>query len=335
MKTSFGKLNNSTVCSYTIENDKICLEVLDLGATIRSLKIKDKNGAYTDVVLGYDTVEEYINNSGYFGATVGRFANRIKGARFTLNGEEYTLSSNEKGNTLHGGVNSFSNRIWQGEEGENFIKFTLISPDGDEGFPGEVKVETSYVLDGAKLTIKHKATTTKDTPVSLTNHAYFNLSGHNSGEVYNHELSLNADYFTPSDKDLIPTGEIRKVENSLDIRKATLLELPLKAPDLSHTNGFDHNFVLNSSNETAATLYSPDTKIKMEVRTSLEGIQIYSGGCLTKRNGKNGAIYDVHHGICLETQHFPDAVNKPQFPSSILRAGDIYDHWTSFEFFVQ
>lgn len=330
MKTNFGFLKTSPISSYTIENDKLCLEVLDLGATIRSLKVKDCSGNFTDVVLGYDSVEEYVNNSGFFGATVGRFANRIKGSRFTLNGEEYILSSNEKGNTLHGGIDNFSNRIWQGEEGENFLKFTLISPDMDQGFPGEVKVETAFVLEGAKLTIKYKATTTKDTPISLTNHSYFNLSGHNSGEIYNHEFYLNADRFTPVDIDLIPTGEIKNVEKSLDLRKPVKLEKPLKAHALSKTNGFDHNFVLNKG--VAATLTSPDTKIKMSVETSLEAIQVYSGGGLTHRRGKDGAVYDIHHGICLETQHFPDAVNRPEFPSSILRAGDVYDHWTSFEF---
>ena len=330
MKTIFGTLNGSEVSSFTIENEYISLEVLTLGATIRCLKVKGDCGSFTDVVLGYDSVDEYVNNSGFFGAAVGRFANRIKGSRFTLNGKEYFLSSNEKGNTLHGGVDNFSNRIWLGEEGENFVKFTLISPDGDQGFPGEVKVCVTYVLDGAKLTIKYTATTTHDTPVSLTNHAYFNLAGHNSGAIYNQEFYLNANSFTPTDRDLIPTGEIKEVEKSLDLRVPVRLEKPLKALDLSQTNGFDHNFVLNKG--VAATLYSPDTKIKMSVTTSLEAIQIYSGGVLTRRNGKGGAVYDIHHGICLETQHFPNSVNTPSFPSPILRAGEVYDHFTSFEF---
>ncbi|MBQ9976316.1 MAG: galactose mutarotase [Clostridia bacterium] len=338
MTREFGTLNGKTVNAITIKNEFIEAEILSYGATLRSLKVKDKNGNPVDVCLGYDTLEEYVNSNGYFGATVGRVANRIGDARFTLDGEEYTLAQNNGKNTLHGGKIGFDKAIWHysGSEDETSVMLFLTSPDGDEGFPGNLYVEVTYTVNGNSLEISYKATTDKRTPVNLTNHSYFNLGGHASGDIYAHTLKLNAHLFTEVDDGLIPTGRLASVESTaLDFTKETLLGDRLNCEELSSTKGVDHNFALDKGWDIAASLYCEKTGIQMDTVTTLEGVQIYTAGGLGDRNGKDGAKYSRHNGICLETQHFPDSINKPEFPSCVLDAGKTWAHTTAYKFSVR
>jgi len=284
-----------------------------------------------DVCLGYEHLGQYIHEDGYIGACVGRHANRIAGSRFTLNGQEYVLSTNEGNNQLHGGKEGFSHKVWDFDCGENEVTFSLDSPNGDEGFPGNLHTEITFRLEGSALCLEYKAVSDKDTVVNLTNHAYFNLGGHDSGAVYSHELQINANNYTPCGPGTIPTGEIACVEGTaLDFRKAEVLGSRLNDSSLDITKGLDHNFVLDGSR--ACRLYCPETNIGMNVETSMEGMQLYSAGFLSSRRGKNGAVYGLHHAVCMETQHFPDAVNHANFPSPVLKAGEEYLHWTKFIF---
>lgn len=336
MIREFGNINNKKVEAITIKNEYIKAEILTYGATLRSLLVKDKNGNDTDVCLGYDTLEEYISNNGYLGATIGRVGNRIGNAEFELDGVKYTLAKNNGVNTLHGGKVGFDKAIWDYKAEESFVTFFHISPDGDEGFPGEVAVSVTYFLDGNSLCISYRATTSKRTPLSLTNHSYFNLGGHASGTVYNHTLKLNAHLYTEVDKGLIPTGRLAPVENTaLDFTKETRLEERLLSDELKGTNGVDHNFALDKGWDVAASLWCPETGIQMDTLTTLEGIQIYTAGSLSNRVGKGGAVYNNHNAICLETQHFPDAINKPDFPSAVLNPDDIWEHTTLYAFSVR
>lgn len=330
----FGKNNGQDVYLLTISNGTMEAEFISFGATLRSLRVPDKNSNLTDVCLGYDSVEEYLSNDGYIGAAIGRHANRIAHSRFLLNGKEYILSANEGENQLHGGLEGFSHKLWSFACGENSVTFSLNSPDGDEGYPGNLHTEITYGLDGSTLSIDYRALSDADTVVNLTNHAYFNLSGHKSGRIDSHILTVNADHYTPCGPGTIPTGGIAKVEGTaLDMRSPTILGARLMLPELDATKGFDHNFALNSGH--AARLYCSETGIAMDVFTSLEGMQIYSAGFLTRRKGKNGAIYSQHNALCLETQHFPDAINHRNFPSPILKTGEEYHEFTRFCFKVE
>jgi aldose 1-epimerase len=335
METVFGNHNGSEIYSVVIGNESIEAELLTLGATLRSLRVKDRNGNMTDVVLGYDSVEEYTSSNGYFGEAVGRVANRIGCASFELNGQRYSMIPNERDkNLLHGGKNGFHFRVWEHTSTDTSVTFTTFSPDGEGGFPGNLKVAITYSVKGSSLIIEYVAESDKDTPVSLTNHAYFNLSGHTGGEVYSHTLKVNADTVTEVDDELIPTGRLTPVEGTaLDLREAKTLGDVILSSELSKTKGIDHNFALNG--DDAAELYSPETGIVMKTLTTLEGIQIYTAGSLTRRTGKGGARYDRHNAVCLETQHFPDAVNKPGFPSCIIKKGVPDKHVTEYAFSVR
>lgn len=273
-------------------------------------------------MLGYDTQAEYQHHDGYLGAVVGRFANRIGGARFALNGREYRLRANEGENQLHGGAVGFSHRLWTVEaaSGERAV-FTLESPDGDEGYPGSLRVRVSYVLQGASLRIVYEALSDADTVCSLTNHSYFNLAGHASGSAAGQELCIEADAYTPVDASLIPTGEIAPVVG-------TALDFRCMRPIGS---GYDHNFVLRGGVHAR----SAESGITMAVTTTMPGLQLYTAGVLTERRGKGGAVYARGHGFCLETQHFPDAPNKPWFPSPLLRSGEHYRQETVFAFGIE
>lgn len=325
-KSYFGSHKGKEVYKICLDNGILKAEILSFGATLHSLEYKG-----VDVCLGYEHLGQYVHQDGYIGACVGRHANRIAGSRFTLNGQEYVLTANEGANQLHGGMEGFSHKVWDFVCGKNEVTFSLDSPDGDEGFPGNLHTEITYRLEECTLCLEYKAISDRDTVVNLTNHAYFNLGGQDSGAVYSHELQINAERYTPCGPGTIPTGEIVCVEGTaLDLRDSTVLGDRLNDIRLDITKGLDHNFVLDS--RLAGSLYCPETNIRMDVETSMEGMQVYSAGFLSPRPGKNGAVYGQHHAVCLETQHFPDAINHPDFPSPVLKAGEEYSHWTRFMF---
>lgn len=309
---------------YTIENSQGSkLEVTDLGATVRSILMPDRNGIMGDVVLGYDTPEEYLKSDGYLGAAVGRYANRIAGAGFTLNGTTYELTANEGGNMLHGGIGFSKRRFDTVSAEDSMVVFELRDPDGGDGFPGNLTVRIGYELsDDNDVCIYYAASSDKDTVINLTNHCYFNLSG--EGDILGHELLINAGSYLPVDGDLLPTGEICPVEGTdFDFRSGREIK-----------NGFyDHCFVLD--NNFCATLSDKKSGRVMLVATDMPGVQFYAGGALSERRGKNGRLYGKNSGLCLETQRFPDSPNRPEFPSCVLRAGEMFTSRTIYSFDVE
>ena len=313
-----------------LDNGILSCQILTYGATIRSLTVPDRDGAPVDVVLGYDTLEGYISQDGYLGATVGRFANRIANGRFRLDGHTYTLATNSGRHHLHGGAQGFSHRVWRITDlSDTSLTLSLSSPHGEEGYPGALGCFVRYTLDGDALTIHHHAVTDRTTVCSLTNHSYFNLSGHGSGPVADQSIQICAQYHTPADPENIPLGIIAPVADTpMDLRRPT----PIGAHLCDLPMGYDHNYVVDGTMGTlrpAARAYSPVTGITMEVQTTLPGLQFYTGGYLPHgRIGKGGCHYGPGHGFCLETQYHPDSPNQPAFPSPILHAGEAYDHTT-------
>ncbi|HEX2271634.1 MAG TPA: aldose epimerase family protein [Pyrinomonadaceae bacterium] len=315
---SFYKLTNRHGVEVSITN---------YGGTVTSIKVPDREGVFGDVVLGYETIDEYRRNSGYFGALIGRHANRIARGKFTLNGVAYQLAQNNGANHLHGGNHGFDKRVWRATEtAENVLHLEYFSEDGEENYPGNLTVDVDYSLtDQNELRIEYHATADKDTIVNLTNHSYFNLAC--GGDILGHELMLNADAFTPVSEDLIPTGEIAPVENTImDFRTARPIG----------SGGYDHNFVLrgwDGSIRSVARLRDPSSGRVMEVLTTEPGIQFYSGNFLDGSvKGKHGVAYQQYAGLCLEAQHFPDAPNHPNFPTTVLRAGEQYHQLTVYRF---
>lgn len=323
------------------------VRISNYGATITSIKIPDRNGKLADVALGYDRVEDYINavDRPYFGSTVGRYANRIAGGKFVLDGKEYELATNDGKHHLHGGIIGFDKVVWNARPLQDGLELGYLAKDGEEGYPGNLQVDVVYTLsDAGELRIEYYATTDKATPVNLTNHTYFNLAGEGSGSINGHELMINSAAFTPVDSGLIPTGEIRPVEGTpFDFRqpKTIGLELELEHDDrqLVYGHGYDHNWVLNKGDaglSLAATLYDPGSGRFMEVFTTEPAIQFYGGNFLDGRlAGKSGRPYERRSGLCLETQHAPDSPNQPGFPSTILRPGMQYRTTTIYKFGVQ
>lgn len=326
---------------------KICLrkgelscEVITFGATLRTLVVPDKDGNPVDVVLGYDTLERYLSEDGYLGATVGRFANRIAKGTFTLNGQAYTLPINNGNNHLHGGTVGFSHRVWNiAEATSDSVTLTLTSPDGEQGYPGTLQVTAQYTLQEDALVLRHTAVSDQDTPCSITNHTYFNLGGHNSGSATNQKVKIYADDYTPSDPELIPLGNFSPVAGTpLDFRTM----MPIQAhvddpfPQLTQARGYDHNYVIRGSWGTlrpAAIAVSDKTGIQMQVDTTLPGVQLYTGNYVDKDDiGKGGCTYRPRYGFCLETQFYPNSPNQPDFPSCILHPGQQYDHCTVWRF---
>jgi len=308
-------------------------KISTLGATLVSLKVPDKNGKYANVILGFDSTENYVKGVPFYGATIGRYGNRIALGKFTLDGKAYQLTVNDGPNSLHGGK-GFDKRLWtaqpiEGKEGPA-LKLTYISADGEEGYPGQLTVHVTYTLKADNsLAITYEATTTKPTVVNLTNHTYFNLTGDPNNTILNHLLTLKADRFTPVDKTLIPTGELRSVKGTpLDFTKATVIGTRIEANDeqLKFGRGYDHNWVLNSSGKlaTAAIVEEPTSGRVLEVKTTEPGIQFYSGNFMDGKPAGKGTVYNHRTGFCLETQHFPDSPNKPAFPSTVLRPGQTY-----------
>ena len=343
-RAPFGKLpSGEAIDAYTLTNAHgVKAKILTYGAILAELRVPDKSGKMGDVVLGFDNLAQYVKNPPYFGATVGRVANRIAKGRFALDGKTYKLAVNNGPNSLHGGVKGFDKRVWKAtpEPAANgaAVRFTYLSKDGEEGYPGNLSVHVVYtLLNDNALMIDYAATTDKATPVNLTNHSYFNLAG--TGDVMDYELMLNADRYTPSDDTLIPTGAIKPVKGTpLDFTKShkigdNILDLG------GDPNGYDHNYVLNASARNgapAAVVYDPSSGRVLKMYTTEPGVQFYTANFLDGTlTGKGGATYDIHTAFCLEAQHYPDSINHPQFPSVVLRPGQTYHQRTIYAFYTK
>lgn len=323
----FGTTDGQEVSLYTLANKNgLEVEITNYGGAVVSLKTPDRKGSFADVVLGFETLQEYVSNPHYFGGLIGRHANRIGFGKFSLAGFEFQLTQNNGVNHLHGGFYGFDKRVWRVSEYDTGLHLESLSRDGEEGYPGNLKANVTYTLsDVDELAIHYEATTDRDTIVNLTNHTYFNLAGR--GDILGHELTLHAAGFTPVTEDLIPTGEIEPVENTrMDFRQSRRIA----------SGGYDHNFVLTNydgSLRPAARLYEPGSGRVLEILTTEPGIQFYSGNFLDGSfKGKGGVVYHQYTGLCLEPQHFPDAPNHANFPSTVLRPGETYKHVSVYRF---
>ena len=344
--SNFGQTKSGdTVCRFVLTNTKgVEAVVISYGAALVSLQAPDRNGKSADIVLGYDSLDGYEQDQSFFGATIGRYGNRIAGGQFTLDGTVFHLPKNDGPNSLHGGSRGFNKRIWTGVDRSRadaqVLELTYTSQDGEEGYPGTLKVQVTYTLpaEANELRIDYSATTDKDTVVNLTNHSYFNLSGVASQEILEHRLLLRALEFTPVDSTLVPTGELRAVCcGPFDFRKATAIGARINQGDeqLKFGKGYDHNWVLERTDkgglQVAAEVFEPTSGRVLEVLTTEPGIQFYSGNFLDGTvRGKGGQLYGHRTGFCLETQHFPDSPNHQNFPSTVLRPGQVYRTTTVF-----
>jgi aldose 1-epimerase len=340
-KTVFGKLDDGTVVDqFTLKNSsRATVKIITYGATVTELWVPDRKGKPGDVVLGFDGFDGYVRNPAWFGAIVGRVANRTAKGKFTLEGKEYSLEINNPPNNLHSGLKDLSRVVWKGEvvpmTHGTAVRFTYLSPDGDEGFPGNLALSVTYTLtDGNELKLNYSATTDKATPVNLTNHSYFNLGG--GADILHDIVYLNADRYTPVDATQIPTGEIAPVKGTpLDFTKPAAIGA--RIADVK--GGYDHNFVLNGESgklKLAARVVDLTTGRQIEVWTTEPGIQFYTGNSLDgSLTGKGGIKYAQHAGLCFEAQHFPDSVNQPKFPSIILQPGSVYRQETIYKFSVK
>ena len=348
----FGQTEEGTpVQLYTLTNaNGVEARVTNYGGIIVSLRVPDTQGQVEDIVLGYDSLASYLDETPYFGAIIGRYGNRIDEAQFELDDTTYTLEANNGPNHLHGGAKGFDKVVWNAEPFEDErgtgLIFTYTSPDGEEGYPGTLNAKVTYLLtDDNELIFDYEATTDKATPVNLTQHTYFNLAGDGSGDILDHEMMINADTFTPVDSTLIPTGELRPVEGTpFDFRQPTPIGARIDEDNeqIRFGPGYDHNFVLKRENADADSLVlaarvtEPTSGRVMEVFTTEPGLQFYSGNFLDGTlTGKGGVAYAHRTGFCLETQHFPDSPNQPDFPSTILRPGETYRSRTVYKFSTQ
>jgi len=350
VKKSWGKTPDGQAVDLFVLTNRSGAEaaIATFGGVGVSLKVPDRNGKLGDVVLGYDSVEGYVNDKPHLGALIGRYGNRIAHAQFSLDGKTYTLAKNNGENSLHGGLKGFDKVVWSAKEipakdGQS-LELSYLSKDGEEGFPGNLKVTVTYTLtDTNALRIDYRATTDKKTVVNLTNHSYFNLSGPGSGDILGTVLMIEADKFTPVNASMIPTGELRDVTGTpLDFRKPTAIGARIGQGDeqLKLGNGYDHNFVLRRApgekNETlAARAVDPASGRVLEVWTTEPGVQLYTANYLDGVKGKGGVIYNRRTAFCLETQHFPDSPNQPQFPSTVLNPGAVYHTVTTYKFSVE
>jgi aldose 1-epimerase len=331
------------VSTYTLTDPVLTVEITTFGARIVSLDAPDRNGVKADVVLGYKNLGSYEKDKGtYFGAVVGRYGNRIAKGTFTLDGETYHVPVNNNGQALHGGTAGFDQKVWTAREIPNGVEMTLVSPDGDMGFPGKLTAHVRYTLAGESLRIQYSAITTKPTVVNLTNHSYFNLSGEGSGTILDEQLTINADRYTPIDAVLIPTGVLLSVSGTpYDFRKPTAIGARINENNqqLKLAGGYDQNFVLNATPGTlhlAAKAVDPKTGRTLTITTTEPGVQFYSGNFLDGTLiGISGVKYVKHAGFALETQHFPDSPNEPKFPSTVLRPGETWHSETVFTFAVE
>jgi len=329
------------VMLYMLTNSQgLRAEIIEYGAIIVSLSVRDRDGRLGDIALGFDDLESYVKRNPLFGAVVGRYANRIAGARFVLDGVEHRITANAGKNHIHGGGNRrFDKVVWKGapyqREGEVGVRLLHFSPDGEEGFPGNLNCTVTYALtDQNELRIRYTATTDKPTILNLTNHSYFNLAGAGNGDVLKHEMQINAPWYTPAGEGLIPTGEIHRVTGTpLDFTEPHAIGA--RIAELTETKGYDHNYVINGAYGTsvlAAQVCEPSTGRVMEVFTTEPGVQLYTANGMRNVKGKGGKVYNPYFGFCLETQHFPDSPNKPHFPSTVVRPDRRYESETTFKF---
>lgn len=349
LRTPLGAMPDGTpVEMFTLRNvNGLQLLAINYGAIIMSLNVPDRNGRFADIVNGHDSLDGYLNRSRYFGAAVGRYGNRIAKGRFSLDGTQYALAVNDGPNHLHGGVRGFDKVMWNVSRSairagsrEAAVTFSRVSPDGEEGYPGTLRVSVTYVLtDENELLVAYAATTNKATPINLTQHSYFNLAGHQAKDILDHRLTVNADRFTPVDATQIPTGSLAPVAGTpFDFRTPARIGARIAADNeqLKIGGGYDHNFVLNRQGAglvLAARLEDPASGRVMEVLTTEPGLQVATANRLDGTIvGKAGAKYGRHSAVCLETQHFPDSPNKPSFPSTILRPGTSFESRTVFKF---
>ena len=348
VRSAFGRLpEGAEVDLYTLTNAKgMEVRVINYGGIVTAIKVPDRNGTPADVVLGFDSLAGYVKNPPYFGAVVGRYANRIAKAQFALDGKKYKLAATNGPNTLHGGVKGFDKAVWQAEpfdhDGQAGVALTHTSPDGEEGFPGTLSMRVAFTLsDANELSLDYSATTDKPTVLNLTHHDYFNLAGEGSGDVLAHELRINADRFTPVDATLIPTGKLADVAGTpLDFRMLTPIGARIGSDDLQIKlgSGYDHNFVINHQGNDlalAARVEEPSSGRVLEVRTTEPGVQFYSANFLNGNTGKSGHEYHNRGAFCLETQHYPDSPNHPEFPTTTLRPGEQFHSRTVYTFSVK
>jgi aldose 1-epimerase len=342
----FGSLpDGREVEIYVLTNNKgMQASITNWGGIVTSLTAPDRHGQFADVVLGFDHLGGYLAGHPYFGAIIGRYGNRIAAGSFILDGQSYTLARNNNENHLHGGIVGFDKALWAAEmkSGPECCRLRLghVSADGDEGYPGQLDVTVDYTLTQKhELRIDYRATTDRPTHVNLSNHSYFNLAGAASGDILNHHLLIEADHFTPISEDLIPTGEIRGVDGTpMDFRKPTAIGSRIDSDDtqLRFGGGYDHNWVLNSDDSSpsiAARVFEPTSGRVMDVLTTEPGVQFYTANFLDGSiTGKEGAVYGRRCALCLETQHFPDSPNRPEFPSTVLRPGEVYRTTTVYRF---
>lgn len=339
-KKPFGMADGVPVTLYTLTNsDGNSVQMIDYGAIVVSIQVPDRQGKRVNVTAGFDSVDGYLQRHPYFGATVGRFCNRIAKGKFTVDGKTYSLAINNGTNHLHGGEVGFDKKMWGVEEIKSDssvgLRFTLVSPDGDEGYPGKLTTVAEYVWDNSNtLTLTLKATTDKSTVVNLTNHAYFNLSGPGSGTIHNHELTLDADQFLPVDDTMIPTGQLSSVTGTpLDFTQPR--KIGERIGELKATNGYDHCFVVRGKPgqlRRAAYVVDSASGRSMEIQTTQPGVQLYTGNFLQGDSGN--ANYKMHEAFCLETQHYPDSPNQSSFPTTLLKPGETFQEVTKFSFGV-
>lgn len=347
-KQAFGTTDDGReVDLYTLTNKNgMEARITNFGGILVSLKVPDRKGNLQDIVLGYDSLDGYKDNKSYLGSTIGRYGNRIAHGQFTLDGKTYNVPKNDGGNSLHGGTTGFNKRFWNAKDvsskGVEALELTYLSKDGEEGYPGNLTVKVVYSVPENKNEVKidYSATTDKDTVLNLTNHSYFNLSGQGNGDILKHELMLNASRFTPVDSTLIPTGELRSVKGTpFDFLHSTAIGARINDDNeqLKFGRGYDHNWVLDAgakhSLSLAARAYDPESGRVLEVLTTEPGIQFYSGNFLDGSiTGKDGKFYKHRYAFCLETQHFPDSPNHPDFPTTVLKPGEHYHSTTVFRF---
>lgn len=344
-KETFGSYKGKEASLYTLTNKEgNILKLTDFGARITWIEVPDKAGKKDNVTFGFDTFDGMIKGDPYFGAIVGRYANRVAKGKFTLDGTEYTLALNNVPNSLHGGPGGWHSVVWNSEIVENAefpsVKFTYKSPDMEEGYPGNMDVEVIYTWnDNNEIIMEYNCTTDKKTVLNITNHAYFNLHGAGNGDILDHQVTINASKFTPVDSTLIPTGELRPVEGTpFDFTTAhTVGERIIQPYDqLTLGKGYDHNYVLNNINDVAATVYDPTTGRVLEVITDQPGVQFYSGNFLDGTLiGHGGKPYKFRSGLCLETQHYPDSPNQASFPTTVLNPGETFKSKTIYRFSVK